>query len=173
MSYRCIKGVAAAMILGLGIAACSSGGAKSSSSTSKSVTLTEEATTGVTFTQNFNPFDVNSLATEMNMRTLVYEPLFEFNALQPGVIHPWLGKTYAWSNGGKTLTVALRPGVKWSDGQAFTSADVAFTYNTINTNAAANYSGVAPIASITTPDASTGVLNFKTAQHANLFAIPR
>jgi peptide/nickel transport system substrate-binding protein len=159
------------MILGLGIAACSSGGAKSPPTTTKSVTLTEEATTGVTFTQNFNPFDVNSLATEMNMRTLVYEPLFEFNALQPGVIHPWLGKTYAWSNGGKTLTVTLRSGVKWNDGQPFTSADVAFTYNTINSNAAANYSGVPAITSITTPDASTVVLNFKTAQYANLFAI--
>jgi peptide/nickel transport system substrate-binding protein len=171
MSYRCIKGVAAAMVLGLGIAACSSGGAKSSPSTPKSVTLTEEATTGVTFTQNFNPFDVNSLATEMNMRTLVYEPLFEFNALQPGVIHPWLGQTYTWSNGGKTLTVTLRPGVKWSDGQPFTSADVAFTYNTINASAAANYSGVPAITSITTPDSTTAVLNFKTAQYANLFAI--
>src|SRR5258705_334821 len=58
MSHRWIKGVAAAMILGLGIAACSSGGAKSPPTTTKSVTLTEEATTRVTFTQNFNPFDV-------------------------------------------------------------------------------------------------------------------
>jgi len=170
MSHAYIKGIAAAMVLGLGVAACSSSSSPSSTSP-KSVTLTEEATTGVTFTQNFNPFDTNSMATQMNMRSLTYEPLFEFNALQPGVIHPWLGKSYTWSNGGKTLTVDLRPGVKWNDGQAFTSADVAYTFNTINSNAAANYSGVPALASVSTPDSSTVVLNFKAAQYANIFAI--
>ena len=135
------------------------------------MTITEEATTGVTFTKNFNPFDTNSMATQMNMRSLTYEPLFEFNALQPGVIHPWLGKSYTWSNGGKTLTVDLRTGVKFSDGQPMTSADVAYTFNTMNSSAAANYSGVPALASVTTPDSSTVVLNFKAAQYANIFAI--
>ncbi len=171
MSHRCIKGIAAAMILGLGVAACSSSGSKNASSSPKSVTLTEEATTGVTFTQNFNPFDVNSLATEMNMRSLVYEPLFEFNALQPGVIHPWLGKSYAWSNGGKTLTITLRSGVKWNDGKPFTASDVAFTFNLIKNNPAANTAGVPTLTSASAPNASTAVLNFAAPQYANLFAI--
>jgi len=172
MSHRCIKGIAAAMILGLGVAACSSSGSKSpSSGSSKTFTITEESNTGVTFTQNFNPFDVNSLASEMNLKSITYEPLFEFDALKPGVIEPLLGTKYAWSNNGKTLTVDLRSGVKWSDGQPFTSADVAYTFNLINTNAAANVSGVAPLSSVTTPNASTVELNFKTAQYANLFAI--
>ena len=35
--------------------------------------------------------------------------------------------SYAWSNGGKTLTITTRSGVKWSDGKPFTAADVAFT----------------------------------------------
>ena len=171
MHHAYIKGVAAAMVLGLGVAACSSSHSGSGSTTSKSVTITEEATTGVTFTKNFNPFDTNSMATQMNMRSLTYEPLFEFNALQPGVIHPWLGKSYTWSNGGKTLTVDLRTGVKFSDGQPLTSADVAYTFNTMNSSAAANYSGVPALASVTTPDSSTVVLNFKAAQYANIFAI--
>ena len=173
MNHAHLKGVAAALVLGLGIAACSSGHSSSTSASSsgKNVTLTEESVTGVTFTRNFNPFDTNSLGTQLNVRSLTYEPLFEFDSLQPGVYHPMLGKSFTWSNGGKTLTVDLRTGVKWSDGQAFTSADVAYTFNTINSNAAANYSGVPALASVTTPDSSTVVLNFKAAQYANIFAI--
>jgi peptide/nickel transport system substrate-binding protein len=174
MSHRYIKGVAAAMVLGLGVAACSSshtGGSSSSGSSSKSITVTEEANTGVTFTDNFNPFDVNSLASQMDMKSLLYDPLFEFDALKPGVIHPMLGTKYAWSNGGKTLTVDLRSGVKFSDGTPFTSADVVYTFSTINSNAAANYSGLPALTSVTAPNATTAVLNFKAPQYANLFAI--
>jgi peptide/nickel transport system substrate-binding protein len=171
MHHAYIKGVAAAMVLGLGIAACSSGHSSSTSSAPKSVTLTEESITGFTFTKNFNPFDTNSLSTQANLRSLTYEPLFEFDALQPGVYHPMLGKSFTWSNGGKTLTVDLRTGVKFSDGQPMTSADVAYTFDTMNSNAAANYSGVPALASVTTPDSSTVVLNFKASQYANIFAI--
>ena len=45
-----------------------------------------------------------------------------------------------------------------------TSADVACTFNTMNSSAAADYSGVPALASVTTPDSSTVVLNFKAAQ---------
>ena len=60
--------------------------------------------------------------------------------------HPWLATSYAWSNGGKTLTFDLRQGVKWSDGTPFTSADVAYTFNLIKSNAALNESAL-PITS--------------------------
>ncbi len=173
MSHRYIKGIAATMVLGLGIAACSSSShsSGSSASSSKGITVTEEANTGVTFTNNFNPFDVNSLASQLDMNSLLYEPLFEFDALKPGVIEPELGTKYAWSNGGKTLTVNLRTGVKFSDGTSFTSADAAWTFNTINSNAAANYSGLPALTSATAPNASTLVLNFKAAEYANIFSI--
>ncbi len=174
MSHRYVKGIAAAMILGLGVAACSSSGhsgKSGSGTTAKTTSITEEAVTGVTFTKNFNPFDVNSFASQVDAKSLLYEPLFEFNALKPGDIHPELGTKYAWSNGGKTLTVNLRTGVKFSDGQPFTSADAAFTFNTIKSNAAANYSGLPTITSVAAPNASTLVLNFQAAQYANLFSI--
>lgn len=41
---------------------------------------------------------------------------------------PSLAKSYEWSKDSKSLTFKLRDGVKWHDGKAFTSADVAFTY---------------------------------------------
>ena len=40
----------------------------------------------------------------------------------------------SWSNGGKTVTIPIRTGVKWSDGKPFTATDVAFTFNMIKAN---------------------------------------
>jgi peptide/nickel transport system substrate-binding protein len=61
----------------------------------------------------------------------IYEPLMIVN-IPPatnGKIYPWLATSYAWSNGNKTLTFTISPGVKWSDGVPFTAQDVAFTFN--------------------------------------------
>lgn len=57
-------------------------------------------------------------------------PLFQVNAadLQP---MPNLAKSWEWSEDGKTLTVHLIEGAKWSDGAPFTTADTEFYYNDI------------------------------------------
>ncbi len=41
-----------------------------------------------------------------------------------------------FSNGGKTLTIPIRSGVKWNDGKPFTASDVAFTFNMIKAHPA-------------------------------------
>ncbi len=46
---------------------------------------------------------------------------------QPKVM-PRLARSWEWSEDGKTLTMHLVEGVKWSDGEPFTAEDVAFTY---------------------------------------------
>ena len=43
---------------------------------------------------------------------------------------PSLAEKYEYSSDGKTLTLHLKPGVKWHDGTAFTAEDVYFTYAT-------------------------------------------
>ncbi len=159
----------------LGVAACGS----SSTSTGSSPTgaskvgppLYEEATTGVTFTQNFNPFDSASLAAGMNMRSLLYEPLYEFDALDPTASHPWLATGYSFSNGGKTLSITVRPSVKFNDGSAMTANDVANTFNIIYKYKDANYSGVPAQASAPSVSGSTVTLSFQSAQYTNLWAI--
>src|SRR5262245_42654607 len=42
-------------------------------------------------------------------------------------LEPWLAERWESSDDGRTHTLHLRPGVVWSDGTAFTSADVLFS----------------------------------------------
>lgn len=134
-------------------------------------TLTLENNTGVTFTDNFNPLDSNSFATQMSVRSLIYEPLFEFDSLKAGVSYPWLAKSYQWSNGGKTLTFTIRSGVKWSDGSQFTPADVAATFNLVSSTPAANVWGLPALSSPATVTGNTVVLNYAIPEYSNIVAI--
>ena len=64
---------------------------------------------------------------------------------------------------GKTITYKLRKGVKWSDGQPFTSADVAFTQKVL-TDPKVNVSnrvGYDRVTKVETPDENTVVFHFK------------
>jgi peptide/nickel transport system substrate-binding protein len=75
---------------------------------------------------------------------------------------PRLAEKWTLSEDGKTLTFALRAGVKWHDGQPFTSKDVKFTFDAIR--APANQSlwraYVASVASIETPDPQTVIVKY-------------
>jgi peptide/nickel transport system substrate-binding protein len=143
-----------------------------SASTAKSHVLTEEGNVGVTFTQNFNPFNSNSLVSQMSIKSLTYEPLIEFDYLKANTQYPWLATGYTWTNGGRTLTFALRSGVKWSDGKPFSAADVAYTFNLIATSPAANYSGVPQMSSpAIAKNSSTVVLNFAAPEYQDITAI--
>src|SRR5665213_946939 len=143
--------------LSIGMVAASIGAASAATSS----VLTIEGNTGVTFTDNFNPFDSSSFAEQLSVRSLVNEPLFEFDSLKTNTQYPWLAKSYVWSNGGKTLTFQLRKGVKWSDGKAFTSADVAYTFDLLNKVPATNVYGVpAMSAPATTKGKYTVVLHY-------------
>lgn len=142
-----------------------------SAASGASSTLTLENNTGVTFTDNFNPLDSASFATEMSVRSLIYEPLFEFDSLKAGVSYPWLATKYAWSNGGKTLTFTIKTGVKWSDGTAFGPADVAATFNLVSSNAAANIWGLPALSSPATVSGDTVVLNYAVPEYSNIVNI--
>ena len=152
----------------LGIVGLSSGVANAS--TSSVVSL--EGNTGVTFTNNFNPFDSSSFAAQLSVRSLVNEPLFEFDLLKANTQYPWLATKYQWANGGRTLTFTLRKGVKWSDGKPFTSADVAFTFDLLNRVPAANVYGVPTMSSNATVHGPYSVtLHYATPQYLNITAI--
>ena len=162
-------GVALTALSCLTIGMVASIGAASASSSS---VVTLEGNTGVTFTNNFNPFDSSSFADQLSVRSLVNEPLFEFDVLKANVSYPWLATKYSFANGGKTLTFDLRKGVTWSNGKPFTSADVAYTFDLLNRVPAANDYGAPTMASpATTPNKYTVVLHYSAPQYLNIVTI--
>jgi peptide/nickel transport system substrate-binding protein len=80
-------------------------------------------------------------------------------------LEPWLAERWESSADGRTHTLHLRPGVTWSDGTAFTSADVLFTVQAVYDTKAQSLLastlmvGGQPIQA-TAPDAQTVVLTF-------------
>jgi peptide/nickel transport system substrate-binding protein len=128
-------------------------------------TMTTEASGP--FPKSFNPFITSTYAGYVNH--LIYEPLYQLNyaKLQP---IPWLATSYTWSNGGKTMTFDIRPGVQWSNGTPFSAADVAFTFNLMKKNPAANVDAL-PIASATAPSATKAVVNFSESSYSQIYNI--
>jgi peptide/nickel transport system substrate-binding protein len=171
MNRKAAAGLALASTLAIAIAGCTSGSPSPSTGPNTNTVLTEESNTGVTFTQDFNPFNSSSFATKMNLRSLIYEPLYEFDALDPAQSHPWLATAYSFSADGTSLTFTIRQGVTWNDGKAFTPQDVAFTFKTMKDTQAADYSGVPAQSSDPTVTGNTVTLHFASAQFTNLFSI--
>jgi peptide/nickel transport system substrate-binding protein len=134
--------------------------------------LIAEPTTGVTFSQDFNPYDNNSVSSQMGVRSIVNEPLVEFDELDATAsgTHPWLATAFAFQNGGKDLQLTIRQGVKFNDGSSFGPADVAATYKLIE-NPKADLYGVPPQASDPTVNGNTVTLHFAAAQYTSLFVI--
>jgi peptide/nickel transport system substrate-binding protein len=64
----------------------------------------------------------------------VYEFLFAFDP-QTGKVTPWLAESGKWTNA-TTYDVTLRKGLTWSDGKFLTAADVKFTFELGQKNAA-------------------------------------
>lgn len=56
----------------------------------------------------------------------VYEPMLRWPRNPKDPVQPGLAKAWEWSADGKTLTLHLRKGLKWSDGHPFTTADITF-----------------------------------------------
>ena len=141
MRHAVIKSLAAAAVLSLAMAACSSSSSPSSG-TSPSATgkpLVVDDTPLSPMTDTFNPYSATSTGGPggVTAEGLYNEPLFIWNILNPSQ-PPFdlLGTGYSWSNGGRTLTITTRSGVKWNDGKPFSASDVAFTFNMIRTNRA-------------------------------------
>lgn len=64
-----------------------------------------------------------------------YNNLVFFHPLRgqesPATVVGELAEKWTWQDGGKTLAFTLRHGVRWHDGQPFTSKDVKYTFDTV------------------------------------------
>ncbi|MGY8707431.1 ABC transporter substrate-binding protein [Bradyrhizobium sp. 18BD] len=91
-----------------------------------------------------------SIGTKINEGLLAYD--YELNP------RPVLAISWTISEDGKRYTFQLRPGVKWSDGREFTSADVAFSIERLKIAHPRGRITFANVETIETPDALTAVI---------------
>jgi peptide/nickel transport system substrate-binding protein len=89
-----------------------------------------------TLIEDFNPY----LGTDLHGTYLLYEPL-EIASGVNGAYTPYLATGYKFTSP-TTLVYTLRSGVKWSDGQAFTSKDVLFSFELLKTYPALDTTGI-------------------------------
>ena len=80
-------------------------------------------------------------------------------------LEPWLAERWESSEDGRTHTLHLRPGVVWSDGTAFTSADVLFSLRaaydpSVKSVLASNLMIAGQEITAAAPDAATVVLSY-------------
>ena len=112
-----------------------------------------------------NPF-LSGGTKDVESASMVIEPLARFN--EKGQLVPWLvNEVPTTDNGGvsadlTSITWKITPGLKWSDGSDFTSADVKFTYEycTHPEGGCAQVTKFEGVESVETPDPLTVVVTF-------------
>lgn len=82
---------------------------------------------------NLNLYAPGVSRSNTGLHQLIYEYFFYYN-LQTGEFVPWLAESFEYGADNDTLTVQLRDGVTWSDGEAFNADDVVFTYDLLREN---------------------------------------
>ncbi|RQG91991.1 ABC transporter substrate-binding protein [Natrarchaeobius chitinivorans] len=80
--------------------------------------------TDARLSENLNPLSVE-YRDDGTVTDLLYDSL-AVERPEHGELEPWLADGWAWEN--ETLTVELRDGLTFHDGESLTAADVAFTY---------------------------------------------
>jgi peptide/nickel transport system substrate-binding protein len=111
---------------------------------------------------NLNPYLHGLLASGSVYRYVFDSP---YTVDWTGAWKPALATADTVSPDGKTWTLTLRPGVRWSDGRPFTSADVKYTWQlATNKDVHVTYAtGFDKIASVDTPSATKVVYHLKEA----------
>jgi peptide/nickel transport system substrate-binding protein len=159
---RRLKVIGVLIAAGVLAAACGTSSSPSSSKSSgPSGALTIDNESGGTWTCDFNPFNLSYLPYSLGP---VYEPLAFVNTLQSGKASPWLASSWTWGAGNKTLTFTIRKGVKFTNGNPLTAADVAYTFNLLKKYPVLDINAVWSVLSgVTQQGSDQVVMTFKTA----------
>jgi peptide/nickel transport system substrate-binding protein len=173
-----VAGVAAVAMLAT---ACQSGSSNSSSTGTGSKGSGQVLTIGMpngTQTNNSNPFLNTSAARSLGYAFAIYEPLAQVNDTRPAnKAIPWLAKSWTWNADYTQIKIVARDGVKWSDGQAFTADDIAYSLQLRKDHADLNNEGLKY--SNIAVDGDTVTVDFDGSQYVNqikvlqLFVVPK
>jgi len=136
MRVKRLTALAVAGILATaGLAACGT----ANQSTSSGATVLNIGMPNGPQTNNNNPFLSSSAGTSLGYRWMIYEPLVMLNKVHPAEAgKPWLATKWEWSGNYTKLALTIRDNVKWSDGQALTAEDVAYTFQLLKDSPALN-----------------------------------
>ncbi|MGW8484351.1 ABC transporter substrate-binding protein [Microbacterium sp. NPDC055903] len=155
-----IAAIAGASALALTLTACTGGGGDESGGGGDSdVTLRVWAGSQTPITANFNPFAPTVLHGALGP---ILEPLFFFNKTAAEDPTGMVGESYAFNEDGTVITITVKSGLTWSDGEPLTADDVAFTFS---------YEGNNPegqgLVSAEATDETTVVLTYAEPQFTN------
>ena len=131
------------------------------------VTISNEQ--GQTWPCQFNPFNPSN-----NLESLgfIYEPLVHVDVVGNAKETPMLATSYEWSADQKTVTFTIRDGVKWSDGQALTADDVAYTFEIMKKTPATDLYSLWTGAGLTSVTATGNKVAFVFKQAAKTYFYP-
>ncbi|MBO0887271.1 MAG: ABC transporter substrate-binding protein, partial [Acidimicrobiales bacterium] len=118
-------------------------------------------------------FDPVITTTQSGYENAVYGALFQIG--QKNKLIPDLATGYKFSNGDQTLTIHLRPGVTFSNGDPFNSSVVAYNFKRSIDPTTPNGPLIGqnfPMTSVSTPDNETVVVNFSHVFAGVLSSIP-
>lgn len=126
--WKALPAVAALAVSAMALAGCGDGGSTQSgeaSGSSDKPVLTVFAGQQTPIVANFNPYSPTVLTAALGG---IYEPLFFYNKAEAEDPKPLLAESVDWSEDGLSLTIHLRKGVKWNDGQPLTADDVIYSF---------------------------------------------
>jgi len=113
-------------------------------------------------TLSVNPLVGSTETINKYLTNIIYEPLFlTYPDKNP---EGYLAESFLYSNNGKTLTIKLRPNIKWQDGKDFNSDDVVETFRRLKNIGEQNNAGSDALqkAEISTNDSLTVVITTPT-----------
>lgn len=116
------------------------------------------------FVNNFNPYTTNDL-----LHGVMFEPLMVFNNMT-GETDFRLAEAFTYSDDLKTLTLTLRDGLQWSDGQPLTAQDVVYSFMLTKDTPAFDQRGIWSAQNLQTITAENNTtIVFKLAQPDSTF----
>src|SRR5690606_40461533 len=111
--------------LALGLTACSGGGGDTSDGGDADRPLRVWAGSQTPIEANYNPFAPTVLHGALGP---IYEPLFFFNKTADTEPIGLIGESYEYNDDGTQITVTIKDGLKWADGEALTADDVVVSF---------------------------------------------
>jgi len=161
------------------VAACSSGdGSSTTSGSGTAATVLNVGMPNGPQTENHNPFLGSSSGASLGYRWMIFEPLVMINGIKPTEPgKPWLATEWKWDANYTKLSLTIRDGVKWSDGQPMTADDVAYSFQLRKDNEGLNSDAI-PYGAITASGNKVD-LTFTRSQFTNqnkiltVFVVPK